>query len=340
MPSALDLLLNQLRRDLEREEGPLRSQLILAYESAIYDLEHDLFNVTWLIEDARERGVDITPDWLYRQDRYQRLITKAEAQMARFAGEAMPIVETTFRQGAGLGVQHAPSLLEAAGIRASFGSSINVPAVDTIMQLAYRPGPVRDVLESYGPNAAAVIRHELTQSVILGKSPRQTVRDIQRTLASGTNRARLNTLTRTEHLRAYRLAQQETMRPYSHAITGWAWSASLSSRTCLACMALHNQVFDEPQSTQHPNCRCVMRPLGRYTPERYRDTRTGEGWIRAQPEHIQRAMFPSEQAYQEFKANRLGLQDFVGHKHSDVWGTSVFERSGKDAITVAKRRRR
>lgn len=332
MASALDLLLSQLRRDLEREEGPLRSQMILAYESAIYDLEHDLFNVTWLIEDAQARGIDITPDWLYRQDRYKRLIARAEEQMARFARDAMPIIEQTNLRGARLGTMHGPSLLEAAGIRASFGTGINTQAVDILMQNMFREGPIRDVLDGYGGNTTAVIRHHMAQGVIQGLSPREVVRNITRDLASGTNRARLSTLVRTEHMRSYRISQAQMFEEYSHAIMDYQWNASLQTRTCLACLSLHGTVSSEPRGKNHPNCRCIETPRGYFTPERYRNTTTGEEWFAAQPVAVQRAMMPSQASYEAYKSGDLTLRDFVGERHSEVWGDSVYQRSGIEAM--------
>lgn len=340
MPSALDLLLSQLRRDLEREESPLRSQVILAYESAIYDLEHDLFNVTWLIEDAQSRGIEITPDWLYRQDRYKRLIAKAEEQMARFSQQALPIIEQTNMRGASLGGRHATPLLEAAGIQASFGTGINTPAVETLMQTMFRPGPIRDVLDSYGGNVTAVIRHHMGQGVIQGLSPREVVRNITRDLASGTNQARLSTLVRTEHMRAYRLSQGQHLEQVAHAIMDYQWNAALQpGRTCLACLSLHGTVSSERRGKNHPNCRCIETPRGYFTPERYRNTTTGADWFAAQPAAIQRKMMPSQAAFDAYKRGDVQMSDFLGEKHSDTWGTSVYERSGKEAIAVAERRR-
>lgn len=336
MPSALDLLLSRLRRDMENAEAPLRSQLVLVYETAIAELEHDLFNVTWLIEDAMSRGEDITPDWLYRQDRYKRLIAKAEEQLQRFSTEALPILEQTNFSGARLGARHVSPLLEAAGIQASFGTSINTAAVETIVQNMFRAGPIKDVLDSYGGNATAVIRHELAQGITLGKSPREVVRRIQDTLISGTNRARLTTLTRTEMLRSYRVSSAEMLKEFSHAIKGYRWSCALQTRTCLACLAMDGEVFDEPQHKMHPNCRCICTPIGYYTPERYK-RQSGADWFAQQPEAVQRGMFPSQAAYEAYKRGELPLSAFVGEKHSDVWGSSIYERSGKEAMARAKR---
>lgn len=337
MPSALDLLLSRLRRDLENAEAPLRSQMVLAYESAIAELEHDLFAVTWLIEDALSRGVEISPDWLYRQDRYKRLIDKAEAELARFSNQALPIIEQTNRSGVTLGARHATPLLEAAGIQASFGTTINTAAVDRLYQMMFRrDSPIRDVLDGYGGNATAVIRHHMGQGVIQGLSPREVVRNIMRDLASGTNRARLTTLVRTEHMRSYRLSQAQQLEPYSHAIKGYRWSCALQTRTCLACLAMDGEVFDEPQTKMHPNCRCICTPIGYYTPERYQ-RQSGAEWLAQQPESVQRGMFPSQAAYEAWKRGDVTLGDFVGEKHSDVWGTSIYQLSGREAMARGRR---
>lgn len=335
MPSALEFLLSQLRRDLENAEAPLRSQMVLAYESAVATLELDLYQVTWLIDDARNRGEEITPEWLYQQERYQRIIVKAEAQLARFSDDAMPIVESTFRSGARVGVPHGQSLLSAGGINVGFGTNINTQAVDVIYQTMFREGPIRDVLDSYGGNATAVIRHQMGQGVILGKGPREVVDEIMRDLISGTNRARLGTLVRTEHMRAYRGSLDQQFESYKSQIRRYRWVAAKQARTCLACLALDGTESDEPRGKHHPNCRCLEVPLGRYTPDRYRTYQTGEAWFREQPASTQRAMMPSQAAFDAYQRGEIGLQDFVGHRHSDVWGESIYEMSGREVLAAS-----
>lgn len=332
-PSLLDLLLAQIRDDLGNAESPFRAQLMFSYDEAIRQLEYDLYRVLWVIEDAIMRGVDVSPAWLYQEARYRELIAKADTQLERWGDGALSALERTYRNGDVLAQTHAPRLLSGAGISASFGTNINTPAVEVLVQTLLRPeSPVRRVIESYGTNATKTITEHLIQGVIQGKGPREVVREIIDDLASGTNRARLSSLVRTEHMRAYRESLSYQYEPYSHAIKAYRWLSAHDHRVCLACLAMDGEEFDEPQEIMHVNCRCICSVVGYYTPARYQ-REAGEQWLLRQDPGVQRGMFPSQASYDAWRDGDVRLKDFIGTKDDPTWGTSIFQRSGKDVLS-------
>ena len=82
----------------------------------------------------------------------------------------------------------------------------------------------------------------------------------------------------------------------------------------------------------HVSCRCVSTPVPIGSTYRYQ---TGEAWLREQGEGTQRAMFPSLESYDAWKADEVQLRHFVGHRRSQVWGSSIVELSGREAIRRA-----
>lgn len=59
---------------------------------------------------------------------------------------------------------------------------------------------------------------------------------------------------------------------------------------------------------------------------------TGEDWLKTQDDATLAAMMPNGEARQAFKDGALRLSDFVGTVHSDEWGTSIYQLSGKRAL--------
>jgi hypothetical protein len=62
---------------------------------------------------------------------------------------------------------------------------------------------------------------------------------------------------------------------------------------------------------------------------------SGEAWLREQPEETQRRMFPSRASHQAWKDGRLPLRAFVGRKDHRIWGQSIYQRSGRQALDSA-----
>jgi SPP1 gp7 family putative phage head morphogenesis protein len=106
---------------------------------------------------------------------------------------------------------------------------------------------------------------EIQRGVAVGVNPRTAAaRMLQRTRGGfdgGLSRA--TRIARTEMLDAYRNAAHAADQANSDVLAGWAWSASLSPRTCPACLAMNGRVFPTatPGPQGHVNCRCSRMPV-------------------------------------------------------------------------------
>ncbi|MDQ3653873.1 MAG: phage minor head protein [Chloroflexota bacterium] len=328
MPSEIERAIARTRRQIDTLEGPVRQEMTDVYARAVRNLTTDLDLVTLQIRNAQEADVDVNPDWLRRQDRYIRLLSQAEREFARFADDGLRLIESGRVRAIRGGAAEAWEVLDAAGIETGFRANVNTRAVENALAATY-DGPVKRSLDRYGADGAKTIQDALLDGIARGRGPRAIIRDIERGLLSPSNAARLESLVRTEMMRGFRAGLNEQYAQVGHLITGYRWSASKSVRTCLACLGRDGAVRKEPWDQFHVACRCVSTPVPRgstFTPQ------SGAEWFAAQPESVQRRMLPSAAAFDAFKAGRVQLGDFVGTRRSRTWGTSVFQRSGRDVL--------
>lgn len=111
----------------------------------------------------------------------------------------------------------------------------------------------------------ATVRAELLRGISVGANPRTTARRMVTRVEDRTNfgLTRALVISRTETLDATRQAAQWTDQANRDVVKAWQWVASLSPRTCPACLAMHGREFpvDEPGPLGHQQCRCTRVPV-------------------------------------------------------------------------------
>ena len=136
-------------------------------------------------------------------------------------------------------------------------------AVDAIVRRATEQ--VTSLTRPLAQDAYQVMLAEIQRGVALGSNPNTAAaRMLQRTRGGfdgGLSRA--TRIARTEMLDAYRGAAHAADQANSDVLAGWRWNASLSPRTCPACLAMHGRVFslEQPGPQGHVNCRCSRMPV-------------------------------------------------------------------------------
>ncbi len=334
MPTIAEAV-RESRRRIDDFEEPARRQMVRLYRDTVDHIVRELEIVT-----AQLSSFPIPASWFddagrftpygelaFRQQRLSQLIPIAEAEFARFSDDAVRIIDGTRFQAIRGGSASARDLARADGI--GFVSRINTVAVETVAGLTSQ-GPVREILDGYGPRAMRTIESTLTSGIAAGESPRTILSRLKRDLI-GANPARLEALVRTESMRAFRESMNQTYARMDHLISGYRWVAA-HSRTCLACIAMDGRVQDEPWDQFHVQCRCLNTPVRIGSTSRYE---AGEQWFERQRPETQERMFPSRAAYDAWQSGDVQLADFVGRTTDPVWGTSVYQRSGKDALRRA-----
>lgn len=137
----------------------------------------------------------------------------------------------------------------AAGGTALVASTFDRVDADAIRAIVDKTaGDVRSRTWPLSTQAEAAMRSTLVKGVAIGNHPEATAREmvarVQGAFNGGRNRARV--IARTETLDAHRAAsraQQDRLHAQG-VVTGWTWIATLDTRTCPSCLAMHG--------TEHP----------------------------------------------------------------------------------------
>lgn len=109
-----------------------------------------------------------------------------------------------------------------------------------------------------------VIRSVLVRGVTVGDNPRRAAQVMLDRIGGGFDlgRTRALVIARTEMLDAHRAAAFEFDRKNRTVLDGWEWIATLDTRTCIGCLAMHGQTFPRtsPGPLGHQQCRCTRLP--------------------------------------------------------------------------------
>jgi SPP1 gp7 family putative phage head morphogenesis protein len=166
----------------------------------------------------------------------------------------------------------------------------------------------------------------------MGLGSRETARLLRRQYGLGLVRALR--ISRTETMRAYREAARRNYQANSDVVRGWYWHATLDTRTCPSCWAMHG-TFHQLDETldDHPNGRCAMRPatvswakLGYPNIPDAPAPPMGVDVFADLPPASQAAIL-GKAAFAAWRDGALELKDFVGRKRSRTWGTMRYTRS-------------
>lgn len=105
------------------------------------------------------------------------------------------------------------------------------------------------------------MKRELIRGVSVGDSPRTTARRIVKRTEANFNFGleRALRISRTEMIDASRNGAHVAAQDNVDILTGWRWSAELSSRTCPSCISRHGTTYPVSKSgpDDHPQGRCA-----------------------------------------------------------------------------------
>lgn len=342
--SELDTAIRHFRHLRSQREASTARALQDAFARASNGLQQQLDGmVAWL-----ETNPD-PPLWrVLAEHRTRNLLMQAESLFNQYSRE---VGDTIHREQA-VAVAQAQSDARDL-IEKGFGTppvGVGTPFValpqQAIGQLTatLQPGaPVRRLLDEFGGDAASIVESELITGVASGRSPRQTARAISDAIGGQYDRAFL--ITRTETLRAYRGAQQAIFEENKHLLEGWIWHASLSTRTCASCWAMHGTLHPVTESmSEHPAGRCSMIPrtkswqdLGYDVPDTRPEIEPGvDVFNRLDPADQQKIL--SQKAYKAFRDGSIELKDLVHVHQSRTWGETRSVGSVEGALSRAAKR--
>lgn len=221
-----------------------------------------------VMADALVAGTQVTATQLRAARRVQAALAIVLARLEELVGESAQIITSPLA-----GLVDAAGAAQASIIDSQLppGSPLADPdswsrvdrrQVDAIVQRTTEHIVSR--LRPLSTAAEQAMRRELVRGVAVGSNPRVTARRMvarsKDGFAGGLTRAM--TIARTETLDAYRAAAQAGEEQHADVLDGWVWLATLSARTCPACLSMHGREFPLTQAGPegHPQCRCSRMP--------------------------------------------------------------------------------
>ncbi|WP_248582589.1 phage minor head protein [Nocardioides sp. InS609-2] len=141
-------------------------------------------------------------------------------------------------------------------------SRVDPRQVDAIVRRSTQQ--ITSTLRPLSGKAYDVVQRELIRSVASGSNPKVAARRMIQRAEQGFNGGltRAMVVSRTEIIDAHRTAAAVGQAPHADVLAGWTWVASLTPRTCPACLGKHGEVFPltEPGPLGHQQCRCSRVP--------------------------------------------------------------------------------
>jgi SPP1 gp7 family putative phage head morphogenesis protein len=280
MSADLDTLARRYARGVRELDINVLRTVLAAYRETEHVIVSEFQRLDARVRELREQGVEVDVKTLMELDEYRRLVDVVRTAIAQYASTVDAVVKGNAPQALTLAAQHARD----AGIELTFQA--HHPEAFIAATAALDPeSPLLDVLRTRASEAFAAdeaeravanARRALLTAVAAGWHPRTAAKLLREALATSAYRAQR--IARTEILRAYRAGTLELYRQ-SSTVKRWRWVASLSRRTCAACLAMHGREFDVERAVyDHPNGRCVVVPItDATTGEIARDT-TPDGW--------------------------------------------------------------
>lgn len=262
-------LQQELEQSLARVTDTQARALVSAWVDAWDEVAPDL-NATLL--DMLTAGTTVTRAQLLRSTRLRRVLAIIADHLEQLAKDAGVSITGDLRD-----VIDTAGAAQASVIDSQLPAGFMDPSdVDTWSRVDSRQvaaivtrstQQVTSLTKPLSDEAYLVVRRELIRSVAAGSSPRDAARRMvaraERGFNGGLNRAL--TIARTEMLDAHRAAAALGQAAHTDVLAGWTWLASLSSRTCPACLAMHGTVHElsEPGPYGHQQCRCSRMPTTR-----------------------------------------------------------------------------
>jgi SPP1 gp7 family putative phage head morphogenesis protein len=333
VPSVLEQTIATYRRLVLSQDVAALSAINAAYEDALARLRP---LIALAQAEVSAMGEEVNPSRVFELERYKELQRQLDAEVQRIS--RLTMIQTVENQQVmrSLASEAARAMIaaQAPSIGVSW-ASVPLRAVESLTGALAEGSPLADLFNAISDKALTVARKELTIGLSLGKHPSVVADALEEALKISKTRAM--TIARTETLRAFRESSLERYRS-SGVVSGWYWVASLSARSCSACIAKHMTFhrLDERMDS-HPNCRCTSIP-GLEGVEL--NLKTGAEWFAAQDMVTQDRILGSKAAGTAYRAGDVELDDFARLTHNKTWGDSYTGDSLVGAQMRAERRQR
>lgn len=257
----------QLRDDLAKVTDAQARDLVRAWAEAWDEVAPDL---TATLVEMLTAGDRVTRAQMLRSQRLRKVLGVIATQLqqlakdskVRLTGDLAEIIDLAgSAQASVIDSQLPPNAPQLVDLDA--WSRVDERQIKAIVQRTTQQ--ITALHRPLSPEAYAAVRRELIRGIASGSNPRATAARMVARARSGFNGGltRALTIARTEMLDAHRAAAALGQAQHADVLKGWTWGASMSGRTCPACLAMHGTewALSDPGPEGHQNCRCTRIPL-------------------------------------------------------------------------------
>lgn len=257
----------KVRRDLLRIADAHTRELVAAWARAWDEVSGDLeFAITELVAGAQSGTISRAA--VLRSSRLRFALDAIARQLNRLSEEAGVRVTGDLLQIVREAGEAQQEIISAQLPKAERDKLNGWDRVDARQITAIVQRTTEQITSQMWPlsaEAQGVIRRELMRGLAVGSNPRATAARMLKRAEGGFNGGltRALTIARTETLDAHRAASKLAHEQNKDVLRGWMWLASLSSRTCPACLGMNGteHPLSEDGPHGHQNCRCTRVPL-------------------------------------------------------------------------------
>lgn len=340
MASAIETATANYRRELLALDEAALKRLVGEYARV---RERWLTSIDALVDQIAAEGP--TPAQAARLSRLNTLLGQIDAEMSRLSGRAYQLTLTGQRAATILAGEHALALAAvqtgspagAARLAATW-ARLPTGAVESLIGRMQDGASLERYFRALPAETATTIQQALVDGIASGLNPNA----VAAKLRGQTNIAleKLITVTRNEMLASYRAATLANYQANADILDGWIWVASLSSRTCPACLALHGREFPLTETFQksHSRCRCSSVPLLKGFDNQLAGG--GERFFAAQDAGTQDKILRVMGGGKAYRDGDVDLEDFIVLQKNARWGDSYNPARSLDAAkdNASKRR--
>ena len=329
----------EFKASLLRKEQVASKQILDAYLTSWNQIKASSDALLIEIQKAKQKGETVSRSWLIQQNRLDSLQAQVGEQIGYFARNVHGIITAEQQRATDMALFHSRQLvLEGLEqIQISAWKRVPTQTVEHLIGTLQNGSPLLSLLQSLGIDAKKSVSDSLIVGLVAGKPLDAIARQIRDSV--GISLVRAKRISRTEILRSYREASILSYKSNSDLVDGWIWLASLSSRTCASCLAMHGSKHSlDEQFGSHVNCRCTPIPSIIGDQE---EIEGGEDWFARQNEETQANILADsgKGAFDAYKNGDVRLSDFVKIKDDPNWGTSRTAGSLEFALAQTEKRK-
>lgn len=339
MASDLERAIARYRRQLLA--GEVAAQQVLA--TAYADVRRRLVAEIDGLVKALAGQTTITPVAAARLDRAAALLDAVEDELTKLGRLAEPLITAQQRRAVAIARQRALDLAilsapdQAEALRQAW-HALNADATVAMIGRLQDGQSLDQYFKTFANGSRAAMEQALTTGVALGEGPIALARRL--TVQTNLPYQRLVTVTRNEILGAFRSASLAHYAENADILRGWVWLASLSDRTCPACLALHGREFKLSRTFMptHSRCRCSPAPLVKDAANPFAGE--GERWFAARDAETRARILRVNGGGDAYDAGEVTLADFVTLRRDRRWGASYQPARSLDVARENAARRR